>query len=185
MKEKYINLLKSTKRENIESLISYLENETDFFKAPASSRFHGNYEGGLLEHSLNVYTRLSLLNKIEEKKLSEESIIISSLLHDICKVNMYVVELRNTKNECGEWIKVPFFKAFDKSPYGHGEKSVREIEKFIKISEEEAYAIRWHMGAFEGERFYNLIDSVYTSNLLALLLHHADVYASKRMEKTV
>ena len=98
MKEEFLNLLKSIQREGIEKLIAYLE-KTDFFKAPASSRFHGNYEGGLLEHSLNVYHLLK--EKVAQKPYSEvisasdDTIILITLLHDICKTNYYVVDYRN------------------------------------------------------------------------------------------
>lgn len=110
MKEEFLNLLKSIQREGIEKLIAYLE-KTDFFKAPASTRFHGNYEGGLLEHSLNVYHLLK--EKVAQKPYSEvisasdDTIILITLLHDICKTNYYVVDYRNKKNTDGVWVKEP------------------------------------------------------------------------------
>lgn len=183
MKEKYEELLLSTKRENIDKLLEYLNNETDFFKAPASSRFHLAKEGGLLEHSMNVYKRLYMLNKLEETKMPDDSMIISALLHDVCKVNFYVEDFRNVKNDNGVWEKVPCYKIDDKDPYGHGEKSVRMIEKFIKLTDDEAYAIRWHMGPFSGESDWQYLDKVYVKSRLSLLMHQADVYASKAMEE--
>ena len=108
MKEEFLNLLKSVQREGIEKLITYLE-KTDFFKAPASTRFHGNYEGGLLEHSLNVYHLLK--EKVSQKPYSEvisasdDTIILITLLHDICKTNYYTVDYRNKKNADGVWVQ--------------------------------------------------------------------------------
>lgn len=116
MKEKFINLLKNTNREGIENLIAFLQ-KTDFFEAPASTRYHGAYKGGLLEHSLKVYEILKekvIAAKLETK---EETVIIASLLHDICKLNFYKVDYRNAKNERGEWEKVPYYTIEDTIPY--------------------------------------------------------------------
>ena len=109
MKEKFLSLLRSTKREGMEKLIEFIE-KTDFFKAPASTKYHGNYEGGLLEHSMKVYEILKekVKNSPIEINVSEESLIIIALLHDICKVNFYKVDYRNAKNSFGEWEKEPF-----------------------------------------------------------------------------
>ena len=93
MKEEFLELLKEVKREGIEELIKFLET-SDFFKAPASTRYHGNYEGGLVEHSLKVYEILKhkVQNCIMPINISEESIKIIALLHDICKTNFYKVD---------------------------------------------------------------------------------------------
>lgn len=185
MKEEFIALLKSLQRDGIDKLISYLE-KTDFYKAPASTRFHGNYEGGLLEHSLNVYHMLK--EKLAQKpfsdyvQVSEETLIIITLLHDICKTNLYTVELRNKKNEDGVWVKEPYYTVNDTIPYGHGEKSVMMISKFIELTMEEMYAIRWHMGFTEPKELYGTIGTVYERYPLAFALHEADLEATYLLE---
>ena len=123
MKQEFIDLLRSTKREGIENLISFIEEKTDFFTAPASTRFHGSYEGGLLEHSMKVYEilRHKVQNNVMKMEWQDDTLIISSLLHDICKVNFYKVDYRNAKNERGEWEKVPYYTVDDTIPFGHGE----------------------------------------------------------------
>jgi len=188
-KKRFINLLRSTKREGIEELIVWLET-TDFYKAPASTRFHGNYEGGLLEHSLNVYDMLNLevkniMSKTEKIKINQESVILVALLHDLCKVNLYKVDYRNTKNDYGQWIKVPYYTTEDNEPYGHGEKSVMLAQDFIKLTKEEMYSIRWHMGFTEGKEQYNYVSATYNKYELAVLAHVADLKASYLLERTV
>jgi len=181
MKEQFISLLKTVQRDGMDKLINYLEN-TDFYKAPASTRFHGNHEGGLLEHSLNVYEMLK--EKLSHKpysdmiQASEETIILVTLLHDICKTNFYTVDFRNKKNEDGIWVKEPYYTINDTIPYGHGEKSVMMISKFIDLTMEEMYAIRWHMGFTEPKELYNTISTVYEKFPLALALHEADLEAT-------
>lgn len=176
MKEEFIELLKSTNREGIEKLIDFLE-KTDFFQAPASTRFHGAYQGGLLEHSMKVYEIFK--NKVKnagiEINVSEDTLIITALLHDICKTNFYKVDYRNAKNELGVWEKVPYYTIDDQIPYGHGEKSVMMISEYIKLTPEEKYAIRWHMGFTEPKEVYNTIGVAYTKYPLALLLFEADL----------
>ena len=146
MKEKFIELLKSTNRPGIEDLISFLE-KTDFFTAPASTRFHGSFEGGLVEHSLKVYEILDYKakNNVLKLEIPDDTIKIVSLLHDICKLNFYKVDYRNAKNALGEWEKVPYYTIDDTIPYGHGEKSVMMISEYIKLTPEEKYSIRWHI----------------------------------------
>ena len=179
MKEEFIKLLKSTNRENIDKLIEFIE-KTDFFKAPASTRFHGNYEGGLLEHSMKVYEILKhkAENSFEKINTSPESLIIIALLHDICKVNYYRVDYRNAKNEFGEWEKVPYYTVDDTIPYGHGEKSVMMITEYIKLTVEEKYCIRWHMGFTEPKELYGTLGEAYKKYPLALLMHEADLEAT-------
>ena len=180
MKEEFIQLLRSTKREGIEELISFITDKTDFFTAPASTRFHGSYEGGLLEHSMKVYEifKRKAKNNIMNMEFSDDTLIITALLHDICKVNFYKVDYRNAKNERGEWEKVPYFTVDDTIPYGHGEKSVMMISEYIKLTPEEKYAIRWHMGFTEPKEQYNTIGAAYKRYPLALLLHEADLEAT-------
>ena len=142
MKEKFIELLKSTNREGMDELLDFIE-KTDFYTAPASTRFHGCYEKGLLEHSLKVYEILK--EKVKhapiEIETPEESLIIIALLHDICKANFYKVDYRNAKNELGVWEKVPYYTIDDTIPYGHGEKSVMMISEYLKLTAEEKYPL--------------------------------------------
>ena len=178
MKKEIIELLKSTNREGIENLIDFLENKSDFFKAPASTRFHGCFEGGLCKHSYQVYEIYK--EKIENSGLEmpTDSIIIAALLHDVCKVNFYKVDYRNAKNAQGEWEKVPYYMVNDTIPYGHGEKSVMMISEFIKLTNEEKYAIRWHMGFTEPKESYATLGEAYKKYPSALLLHEADLEAT-------
>lgn len=179
MKKEFIELLRSTGRDGIEDVIKFLE-KSDFFQAPASTRFHGCYEGGLLEHSMKVYEIFK--DKVEKAVIDintpKESLIIMALLHDICKANYYKVDYRNAKNEFGEWEKVPYYTVDDTIPYGHGEKSVMMITEYIKLTVEEKYCIRWHMGFTEPKDFYTTIGSAYKKYPLALLVHEADLEAT-------
>lgn len=179
MKEQFIELLKGIKREGINELIEFLE-KTDFFIAPASTRFHGDYEGGLVEHSLKVYEILKhkVENNIEKLDVSEDTIKIVALLHDVCKANYYKVDYRNAKNSLGVWEKVPYYTVDDTIPYGHGEKSVMMITEYIKLTPEEKYSIRWHMGYTEPKELYNTIGAAYKKYHLALLTHEADLEAT-------
>ena len=179
MKEEFINLLKSTKREGIEKLLDFLE-KSDFYTAPASTRFHGSEESGLLKHSLKVYEILKhkIENNIIGLEVPEDTIIITALLHDICKTNFYTVDYRNAKNALGEWEKVPYYKVNDTIPYGHGEKSVMMLTEYIKLTNQEKYAIRWHMGYTEPKELYITIGLAYTKYPLALLTHEADLEAT-------
>ena len=179
MKEEFIKLLKETNREGIDNLLDFLE-KSDFYTAPASTRFHGSKESGLLEHSLKVYEILK--QKVEHCSITmnvpEETVRIVALLHDICKTNFYKVDYRNAKNELGVWEKVPYYKIEDTIPYGHGEKSVMMITEYIKLTSEEKYAIRWHMGYTEPKELYTTIGAAYTKYPFALLVHEADLEAT-------
>ena len=176
MKEEFRKLLLSVNREGMDKLLEFI-NATDFYTAPASTRFHGSYEGGLLEHSLKVYEILK--EKVKhtpiEMEVSEDTLIISALLHDICKVKYYKVDYRNAKNDRGEWEKVPYYTVDDTIPYGHGEKSVMMLTEYIKLTPEEKYAIRWHMGFTEPKEQYSTISAAYKKYPLALLLHESDL----------
>ena len=171
MKEQFIKLLRETNREGIEELIHFLENSA-FFTAPASTRFHGAKEGGLMEHSMKVYEIL------KTKTEDSASVKIIALLHDICKVNYYKIDYRNAKNALGVWEKVPYYTVEDTIPYGHGEKSVMMLSEFIKLTPEERYAIRWHMGFTEPKELYGTIGQAYKKYPIALLVHEADLEAS-------
>ena len=179
IRQQYLDLLKTVKREGIEDLINFLE-KSDFFKAPASTRFHGSFESGLAEHSLKVYEILKhkVEHCIEPINIPEESIIIIGLLHDICKTNFYKVDYRNAKNALGVWEKVPYYTIDDTIPYGHGEKSVMMITEYMKLTSEEKYCIRWHMGFTEPKELYSTISLAYKKYPLALLMHEADLEAT-------
>ena len=187
-KEKFISVYsENIKREGADKLLDFLEN-SDFFTAPASTRFHGAYEGGLLQHSLNVYECLTdflARERVREKyhlNPSSESVAISALLHDICKVNFYTVQMRNAKNDkTGQWEKVPYYSINDRLPYGHGEKSVYMISGFMRLTREEAMAIRWHMG-FSGIEDKNTIGKALEMFPLAFALSVADMEASYFLE---
>ena len=151
-KSRFIELFKQyIHREGSEKLLDYLINHSDFFTAPASTHFHGSYAGGLVEHSLHVYDCLCAYLERERCKevyglqYSDETIAIVSLLHDICKVNCYKESTRNVKVD-GVWTQVPYYEFEDQLPYGHGEKSVYIISGFMRLTREEAFAIRYHMG---------------------------------------
>lgn len=179
MKEEFIKLLRSTNREGMEDVINFLE-KSDFFKAPASTRYHGCFEGGLLEHSMKVYELFK--DKVEKSVIEintpPESLIIMALLHDVCKANYYKVDYRNAKNSLGEWEKVPYYTVDDTIPYGHGEKSVMMLTEYIKLTNEEKYAIRWHMGFTEPKENYGYLGVAYKKYPIALLLHEADLEAT-------
>lgn len=178
------------KREGSDKLLEWLEG-SDFFTCPASTKFHSNFEGGLCEHSINVYNRLKKL-VIDEygedysSKISDESIAIMGLLHDVCKVGTYKTEYRNVKVD-GVWTQQPFFAVQDDLPYGHGEKSVYMLAGFIKLSREEAMAINWHMSGFDmrvkGGSF--AISDAYYKYPVAVMLAMADMMATYLDEKVV
>ncbi len=171
MKEQFIRLLQEIPREGIDKLIEFLK-ASDFFEAPASTRFHGAFQGGLLAHSMKVYEIL------KTKTSDSDSVRIIALLHDICKANYYKTDYRNAKNELGVWEKVPYYTVDDTIPYGHGEKSVMMLSEFIKLTNEEKYAIRWHMGFTEPKELYGTIGLAYKKYPIALLTHEADLEAS-------
>ena len=184
-KDKYIRLLLEVQDSGMESLVHYLENKTDFFTAPASTRFHGSYEGGLLEHSLNVYERLHDNVGVSSVHLNvpRRTIILTSLLHDICKANFYSESTRNAKNEkTGKWEKVPYYTVDDELPYGHGEKSVFIISKYITLTTYESMMIRWHMGLSEPKEHYMYLGRAIEKFPLILALMNADMEATYILE---
>ena len=188
-KEEFISIYKENiKREGADKLLEFLQ-KSDFFTAPSSTRYHGAYEGGLVQHSVNVYHCLKdYLSRPRTKELygmdySDETIALVSLLHDICKVNFYVTDYRNKKNEeTGKWEKVPYYAIEDQFPYGHGEKSVFLIERKMHLKIDEAMAIRWHMGEF-GDKNSNTISQAYDKYPLAVKLHLADLESTFLREK--
>ena len=186
-KERFISIYnEKITRRGADKLLEWLKS-TDFFTAPASTRYHGAYEGGLCEHSLHVYDCLcSYLERERVKEqygleYTEESIAIASLLHDLCKINLYRVSYRNAKNEQGVWEKVPYYEYHDMLPYGHGEKSVYIVSGFMRLTRDEAMAIRWHMG-FSGEENTNTIGKALELYPLALATHIADMESTFYIE---
>ena len=187
-KERFIEIFRSKiKRDGAEQLLEYLLSPaSDFFVAPASSRFHSSYEGGLLDHSLNVYDCLvSYLASDRAKELgfnySEESVAIVALLHDLCKVGIYKKGFRNVKDEKGVWQRVDTFEYDDQLPYGHGEKSVYIISGFMRLTREEAFAIRYHMGYSSTEDARN-VSLAFEMFPLAFAVHVADSEATYYLE---
>ena len=177
MQQKFKELYKEhIKRDGADKLYEWL-NRSDFYEAPASTRYHGSHPGGLVEHSVNVYNRLKHLVEVcwpGGEKPNGETIAIVSLLHDLCKANFYGIEMRNRKNEQGQWEKYPFYIVDDKLPLGHGEKSVIMLQNFMRLSMNEIYAIRFHMGDYSDQNTIKAFDICP----LALLLHQADEQAS-------
>ncbi|MEG1153980.1 MAG: hydrolase [Ruthenibacterium sp.] len=183
-KQEFIDIFTANvTRAGAKQLLDWLET-TDFYTAPASTRFHGACESGLVMHSLNVYHVLK--DKFFAEGDNLESFTLISLLHDLCKANYYKSGFRNVKNETtGQWEKVPTFNVQDAFPFGHGEKSVYLIERFIRLKPAEAIAIRWHMGGFDdavrGGSY--AISNAYDEYPLAVKLHLADLEATYLVEK--
>jgi len=203
---RFEELMKRVTREGKEELLKYLKEETDFFTAPASTNYHLACEGGLLQHSLNVYDCLMLKkqNPLWEPILRDvpmESIIIVSLFHDLCKANFYVKGTKNVKTYDPEkvaaaqkwqvkhddfgafiWETVPGYRIEDSLPLGHGEKSVIMIMDHMGLTEEEVLSIRWHMAFSEEKSTYNSVGKAMEMYPLVLALHEADMEASKLFE---
>ena len=186
MKDKFIKAYtENITRPGADKLLAWIES-SDFFTAPASTRFHLSSPGGLLEHSLHVFERMKAICANEAtitpgfNEPSMETIAVCGLLHDICKANFYAVEMRNRKNDQGRGEQYPFYVVDDKLPYGHGEKSVYIISGFMRLSREEAMAIRWHMGFsdndFQGGGYS--VGNAFDKFPLAVLLHIADLQAT-------
>lgn len=188
IKNEFIKLFTTNvKRAGADKLLEWLS-KSDFFYAPASSKFHNAFEGGLCAHSINVCKRLKMLVDNEKKikpdnkeiqAITDESIVICGLLHDVCKANFYKVEFRNQKiNDV--WEKVPYYSINEEMPYGHGEKSVYIINGFLRLTRDEAMAINWHMGGFDSRvkgGDYS-ISKAFEKYPLAIMTHIADAMAS-------
>lgn len=188
-KEEFLKVAKENiKREGIEKLLEYLQ-KSDFFDAPASSKFHSAFEGGLCEHSLNVYKRY--ITNLEKEYgdnwqdvISLESATIIALFHDICKVDFYKIDSKNVK-ENGIWVQKPYYSVDEALPYGHGEKSVYIVNGFLRLTREEAMAINWHMGGFDTRvrGGYLGLENVFYKFPTALIFHISDVEATYLDEK--
>lgn len=150
-KERFIEIFTSQiHRPGAAELLEWLES-TDFFEAPASTHYHGSYPGGLVEHSLNVYYELIGAGRVPGVPTAETYAVVA-LLHDICKADFYAQSTRNQKNSDGKWETVPCYTVREKFPFGHGEKSAFLVQRFMLLTDAEALAIRWHMGAYDGQR---------------------------------
>ncbi len=189
IKDRFLEIYdRDIKREGAEKLREYLLSKScDFFTAPASQRYHGAHEGGLAQHSLNVYDCLCAYLSSERAReiygmsYEPESVAIAALLHDVCKVNCYKVSTRNVKDETGKWTAVPYYEYEDPLPYGHGEKSVYIVTGFMRLTREEAFAIRYHMG-FSGIEDKRSIGDALEKFPLAFALSVADMEATYFME---
>lgn len=186
MKTRFQSICSTIDRPGMDDLMAWLE-RSDFYTAPASARFHGNYPGGLLEHSLNVYDCLTNLAVVRCSDLSipKDSVAIAALFHDVTKANYYVSSTRNVKDETtGVWRKEPCYKTEDKLPLGHGEKSVIILQSFINLTRDEIFAIRWHMGGFDsavkGGDFG--LSKAFELCPLAVMTHLADMEATYLIE---
>ena len=188
-RERFLDICqREIKREGIDKLLEYLcSGASDFFTAPASTRFHCSHEGGLLEHSLNVYDNLRDYLSRERAKnefaleYSDETIALVSLFHDLCKVNCYKTGTRNVKDERGVWHSVPTYEFDDRLPYGHGEKSVYILSGYMRLTREEAFAIRYHVG-FASSMDNRTVSSALEMFPLALALYIADLEATYFIE---
>ena len=184
-KQKFIEYYQANiHREGADRLLEWLQT-TDFFTAPASTRYHCACPSGLVQHSVNVY-EVMMEKHFDPETDSAESFALCALLHDVCKAQFYKISTRNVKNEkTGQWEKVPYYTIEDAFPYGHGEKSVFLIERFVRLKPAEATAIRWHMGGFDdAARGGNFSISVaYDKYPIDVKLHLADLEATYLREK--
>lgn len=189
MKEEFLKIYgQYIKREGSDALLNWLQS-SDFFTAPASSRHHLSREGGLCEHSIHVFQRLKRGVEAERGKpyanITDESIAVCGLLHDVCKVDYYKTDQRNVKRD-GVWVQEPYYSVNEKLPYGHGEKSVYIVSGFMRLTRDEAFAINWHMGGFDDRARSNgrVIGEAYKKFPLALMLHIADMQSTYLDENT-
>ncbi len=184
-KEEFIEIYNNEiKRDGSPKLLEWLQT-TDFFTTPASTKFHGACEQGLVMHSISVYKTM-MEKHFDPETDNSESFAICALLHDLCKAQFYKISSRNVKNdETGQWEKKPFYTVDDAFPFGHGEKSVFLIERFMRLRPAEAIAIRWHMGGFDeaarGGSF--AISQAYEKYPIAVKLHLADLESTYLREK--
>ena len=204
--QRFEELLNSVKRDGTDKLMRYIRNSTDFYKAPASTKFHLACEGGLLQHSLNVYDclvakRNNPVWKDVLKDIPDDSLILIALLHDLCKANFYTEGTKNQKTYDPEkvkaaenwqvkhdaqgdfiWETVKTYQVDDQLPLGHGEKSVMLIQCYIRLTMHEVMAIRWHMGFSEAKENWNTLGSAMEKYPIVLAANEADLEASKLLE---
>ncbi|HAX72321.1 MAG TPA: hypothetical protein DCY20_02220 [Firmicutes bacterium] len=185
LKETILNNLKSIEREGMDKLIHYLEEQSDYFTAPASSKYHGNYTGGLAEHSHNVVMLLIEKNERYNLGLSNDSIYIAGYLHDMCKINLYTTAIRCRKNKADKWEGYRTYEFNDQLPLGHGEKSVIRLQQFIKLTVEEIMMIRWHMGPYVPVEDRHALHKAMEMFKSVTAMYTADLEASQMLEETV
>lgn len=195
-KERFVELIKSINIEgaNIDGLVNWLENKSDFFLAPASTRYHCSYAGGLCEHSLNVYDALIKLvdsfiptKEGEPPAFSDDSLKTVALLHDLSKANFYERYMRNVKNEVtGKWEQVPEYRVKDEKDrfiYGSHELTAEYmVRTFIPLSVEESSAITHHHAGMSFDSTKEDVAIVFNRYSLATLLHMADLASTFLLE---
>ena len=183
-KQEFLTICRaSIRREGLEDLLAWLE-KADFFTAPASAHHHGDYAGGLCQHSIDVFQYAKRLTFLMDKAPPEESVAIASLFHDLCKVNLYRADRRNQKIN-GEWKEVPYYVVDEKFHFGgHGSKSVFLVQQFMKLTTEEAAAINCHMGFADGTAaVVRDVGNAYHQFPLAWIVHVADEASVFLMER--
>lgn len=190
-KEKFSTGITNINRVGMKDLLNYLDEETNFFLSPASSNYHGNYDGGLCEHSLEVFHNIKLVSQIYNDYYSMETLGLIALLHDVCKINIYQKETKSRKVKDKEgnfvydfrgkvkWEDYETYAIVDNLPLGHGEKSVIILQDFIKLTLEEKLAIRWHMGGYDDltKTYIGNItaNKAFSEHSIVTLLHMADL----------
>ena len=203
MKDRFDTLLRSTNRPGIENLLTWLSKYSDFYTAPASANYHGSFAGGLISHSLNVYDAALDIWEIMKRKaipdknigtITMDSVIICTLMHDLCKANFYKSKEKwwkdDTREYSNQWRKYMSYEIVDQLPLGHGEKSVIILQNFIQLSGTEMCAIRWHMGLSDIGCFISpyckqsIMDAINNIPLVELLIL-SDHFASFIMEKEI
>ena len=196
-KKEFIELLETTNRQGIDDLVEELE-DLGFFMAPASTKFHLNEDGGLVQHSLNVCkAALSMRKSMIElddsllEALPKDSVIIASLLHDTCKADIYKPTMKKEKNRFGMWCDVPGYDVdYSNFPLGHGEKSVIVLLRSgFELTDDEIMAIRWHMNAwdlpFQSYDIKSNFNKAKEICPLLSLVQAADCLASNLLERKV
>ena len=196
-KKEFIELLETTNRQGIDDLVEELE-DLGFFKAPASTKFHLNEDGGLVQHSLNVCkAALSMRKSMIElddsqlEALPKDSVIIASLLHDTCKADIYKPTMKKEMNRFGMWCDVPGYDVdYSNFPLGHGEKSVIVLLRSgFELTDDEIMAIRWHMNAwdlpFQSYDIKSNFNKAKEICPLLSLVQAADCLASNLLERKV
>lgn len=172
-KKNILGMLSEVKREGIDDLVNWLT-ESNFFTSPASTMFHGNYEGGLALHSYKVYEEFWRQAQHYNLPVTKETAVLTGLLHDACKIGFYIPnELKS-----GKISEAKPYKTEDPFPIGHGEKSVMLVQKYLPLTEQEAMIIRWHMGPYDKswEDYQDKIEEKFPE---VLVFHHADIEVSK------
>ena len=178
-REKFMELMRKTERAGVEDMLKWLDT-TDFYSAPASTRYHGSYPGGLVQHTLNVAYELKQLVDFYDMKIPKDSILICALGHDFCKINTYretIVNVPPQRTKSGKWEQQQGYKKDEYLKLGHGAKSLSTLQDFITLKDYETEAIYWHMGAFDLGQYNNINDlsKTFEENPLAFLLHIADM----------